>query len=137
MNSESSRWKNMNEFFPQHFRRRKAMRWPLPEFLRRPAPVVREGISIAWSAQLGDDFLEQVLVDCEFLKVKADDYTSCMAFETNRTFDPGQCNAAGSGAIGLIQFMPSTAHLLGTTTEQLAQMTAVEQLAYVRRYFEP
>ena len=32
-----------------------------------------------------------------------------MSFETGGTFDPGIRNAAGSGATGLIQFMPSTA----------------------------
>lgn len=40
-----------------------------------------------------------------------------------------------SGATGLIQFMPATAHGLGTTTAALAAMSAVEQLDYVRRYF--
>lgn len=46
-------------------------------------------------------------------------------------------NAPGSGAIGLIQFMPSTAKGLGTSTSALKQMTAVDQLAYVEKYFAP
>jgi peptidoglycan hydrolase-like protein with peptidoglycan-binding domain len=41
-----------------------------------------------------------------------------------------------SGATGLIQFMPKTAQALGTTTEELRNMTAVEQLDYVWRYFK-
>jgi len=57
-----------------------------------------------------------------------------MDFETGGTFDPAQKNAAGSGATGLIQFMPSTAKELGTTTEDLAKMTRTEQLVYVDRY---
>ena len=57
-----------------------------------------------------------------------------MDFETGGTFDPAQKNAAGSGATGLIQFMPSTAEGLGTTTEDLAKMTRTEQLVYVDRY---
>ena len=57
-----------------------------------------------------------------------------MDFETGGTFDPAQKNAAGSGATGLIQFMPETAKGLGTTTEDLAKMTRTEQLVYVDRY---
>lgn len=62
---------------------------------------------------------------------------ACMAFETGTTFDPAITNRAGSGATGLIQFMPSTAEGLGTTTGQLAKMSAVEQLAWVKDYFRP
>lgn len=42
-----------------------------------------------------------------------------------------------SGATGLIQFLPSTAESLGTTVEELATMSNVEQLDYVERYFRP
>lgn len=41
-----------------------------------------------------------------------------------------------SGATGLIQFMPATAKSLGTTTDELYRMTAVEQLDYVYKYFK-
>jgi len=37
----------------------------------------------------------------------------------------------------LIQFMPATARDLGTTTDVLAKMTAVQQLDYVEKYFRP
>jgi hypothetical protein len=52
-------------------------------------------------------------------------------------FSPSIRNAAGSGATGLIQFMPSTARSLGTTTDALARMTARQQMEYVYRYFAP
>jgi hypothetical protein len=42
-----------------------------------------------------------------------------------------------SGATGLIQFMPSTARKLGTTTAALAAMTGRQQMAWVERYFAP
>lgn len=58
-----------------------------------------------------------------------------IGFETAHTFDPAKKNAAGSGATGLIQFMPSTARSLGTTTDELARMSFAEQLGYVVRYF--
>ena len=49
--------------------------------------------------------------------------------------DPSVKNMAGSGATGLIQFMPQTAANLGTTTDELSRMTPVEQMEYVRKYF--
>jgi hypothetical protein len=51
------------------------------------------------------------------------------------TLNPSEKNKAGSGAMGLIQFMPETAANLGTTTDELSRMTPVEQMEYVRRYF--
>lgn len=58
-----------------------------------------------------------------------------MGFETGGTFSPSEKNKAGSGATGLIQFMPSTAKGLGTSTEELSKMSRTEQLKYVDRYF--
>ncbi|MDH3293764.1 MAG: peptidoglycan-binding protein [Acidimicrobiia bacterium] len=60
-----------------------------------------------------------------------------MSFETGGTFDPAQRNLASSDAVGLIQFMPKTAAALGTSVEELAGMTAEDQLDVVARYFEP
>ena len=57
-----------------------------------------------------------------------------MAFETGGTFDPAEKNKAGSGATGLIQFMPETAKGLGTTTDELAKMTRTEQMKYVEKF---
>ncbi|MBD2102214.1 transglycosylase SLT domain-containing protein [Leptolyngbya sp. FACHB-261] len=58
-------------------------------------------------------------------------------FETGGTWDPSIRNAAGSGATGLIQFMPQTAAELGTSVDDLAAMSAVEQLDYVEAYLRP
>lgn len=48
----------------------------------------------------------------------------------------GKANARNkdSGATGLIQFMPSIAKDLGTSTEELATMSASEQLPFVMKY---
>ena len=59
---------------------------------------------------------------------------AAMSFETGGTFNPGVTNAAGSGATGLIQFMPSTARGLGTSTEELAGMSRARQMHYVEKY---
>jgi hypothetical protein len=61
---------------------------------------------------------------------------AAMAFESGESFKSDVKNAAGSGAVGLIQFMPSTAKGLGTTTEKLAAMSNVDQLDYVKKYFQ-
>lgn len=59
--------------------------------------------------------------------------------ESAGTFSPSVLNTAhpfaDGFATGLIQFIPSTARGLGTTTEALARMTAVQQLEYVYKYF--
>jgi peptidoglycan hydrolase-like protein with peptidoglycan-binding domain len=60
-----------------------------------------------------------------------------MSFESGGTFSPSVRNAAGSGAVGLIQVMPATARALGTTTAELAAMTAEDQLDFVAKYFAP
>ena len=59
-----------------------------------------------------------------------------MYFETAKTFRSDKINPV-SGATGLIQFMPSTARALGTTTQVLKQMSNVDQLFYVRKYLLP
>lgn len=94
-------------------------------------------IKIAWGAKVSAAFKNKVIQICEFLEVSPDFLMSCMAFESGSTFSPSIKNAAGSGAVGLIQFMPLTAKALGTTTDKLSKMTAVEQLDYVKKYFTP
>ncbi|WNM19281.1 transglycosylase SLT domain-containing protein [Flavobacterium capsici] len=58
-----------------------------------------------------------------------------MHWESAGTFSPSITNSIG--ATGLIQFMPSTAIGLGTTTTALRNMTAVQQLDYVLKYYLP
>lgn len=73
----------------------------------------------------------------ERLRTSPDYLMAAMAFESAETFSPTIRNAAGSGAVGLIQFMPNTARALGTTTAALESLTAEQQLVFVQRYFEP
>lgn len=49
-------------------------------------------------------------------------------------FNPGVANFQGSGAVGLIQFMPATAAEMGTSTFELGRMGADRQLDYVYHY---
>lgn len=51
-------------------------------------------------------------------------------------FNPAAVNFKGSGATGLIQFMPATALELNTTTDDLLYMNPVEQMDYVYAYLD-
>lgn len=94
-------------------------------------------LPIAWGAKVSPEFRDKVREVSGRLGVDPSDLMACMAWESGRSFSPNMKNMAGSGATGLIQFMPKTAISLGTTTENLSQMTAVQQLDYVERYFQP
>lgn len=91
----------------------------------------------AWGAKVSQGFRDKVRQIASNLGTDPDFMMACMAFETGETFSPSIKNAAGSGATGLIQFMPSTAQALGTTVDQLAAMSAEQQLDYVEKYFQP
>ena len=56
-------------------------------------------------------------------------------FESGKTWRTNIRNAY-SGAVGLIQFLESTAKNLGTTTDALANMSFAAQLEYVKKYFQ-
>jgi hypothetical protein len=104
---------------------------------KQPSPLSSSTKKIAWGAKVSTAFKNKVVQICTDLGVSPDFLMACMAFETGETFSPSIKNAAGSGATGLIQFMPATAKSLGTTTDKLANMSAVEQLNYVKKYFLP
>ena len=85
---------------------------------------------------MSPEFRKKVFAMAKGMECDASDLMACMAFESGETFSPSVRNAAGSGAVGLIQFMPSTARNLGTSADQLAAMTAEQQLDYVAKYFK-
>lgn len=95
-------------------------------------------MTLAWGARVSPQFRDAVSAMCGRLGIADPSWLmACMAFETGEKFTTDVRNEAGSGAVGLIQFMPQTAALLGTTTEALAAMTSVEQLTVVELYFRP
>lgn len=100
-------------------------------------PEIGDDVRLAWGARVSPEFRSKVRVIAAGLGVNPSDLMTCMAWETGRTFNPAEKNKAGSGATGLIQFMPATAQGLGTTTAALAAMTAVQQLDWVEKYFRP
>jgi hypothetical protein len=97
----------------------------------RPQPT-----KLAWGARVSPEFRRRVREICAGLGCDPNHLMAAMAFESAETFSPSVRNRL-SGATGLIQFMPSTAQRLGTTTDALAAMTPEKQLDYVSRYFSP
>lgn len=81
-------------------------------------------------------FLSGVSGVSERLDIDPNDLLMAISFETVGTFNPAIKNPNGS-ATGLIQFLESTAKGLGTSTAELSQMTATEQLKYVEQYLQP
>ena len=92
---------------------------------------------VAWGARVPSAFKRKAIAVARGLEVNPDFLMAAMAFESAETFSPSIRNAAGSGAVGLIQFMATTAKSLGTTIDALAKLTAEAQLDYVAKYFRP
>jgi hypothetical protein len=86
------------------------------------------------AATTGDKFKQKLRQVAQALQVHPQDLLKVMWFETKGTLDPAKTNSIG--ATGLIQFMPKTAEFLGTTTELLRSMSAVEQLDFVYKYYK-
>lgn len=100
-----------------------------------PLPVDTLG-GLIWGARVSPEFRAKVREIAARQNLDPNWYMAVMAFETGETFSAGERNRAGSGATGLIQFLPSTASGLGTSTQALANMSAVEQLNWVEKYFD-
>jgi hypothetical protein len=99
-------------------------------------PVIR----LAWGKKVSPVFAQKLMRICNEFRWSvehADWLMACMAFETAETFRADIRNAAGSGAIGLIQFMPATIDSLGYDYSEIALMTPEQQLDVVGEYFRP
>lgn len=95
---------------------------------------------LAWGAKVSQVFRDRIQWAADALKMPRDGASwlmACIAWESAETFAPDVKNMAGSGATGLIQFMPSTAASMGTSVVALAAMSAEDQINWVYRYFKP
>jgi hypothetical protein len=109
---------------------------PTFNFLTRGiAAEALSGQQIAWGAKVTAAFKAKLIEIAQNIGVDPNYLISAMAFETGETFSPSIKNP--NGATGLIQFVPDTATGLGTSTADLAAMTAIEQMDYVEKYFLP
>ena len=106
---------------------------PVPQPV--PVPADPSPGKLAWGAKVSDVFRDKVRKIAGDLGCDPNFLMAAMAFETGGTFSPSEKSKAGSGATGLIQFMPNTAIGMGTTTTDLAKMSAEEQLDFVAKFF--
>ncbi len=88
-------------------------------------------------------FIKKVIYTANFLEVEPEHEMFVMWFESRLdhravNYQKGDSKdpfiRCKKRATGLIQFMPATSRMLGTTNLQLLQMSNVEQMEYVQRY---
>lgn len=78
--------------------------------------------------------LNKVIQISNELNIHHDHLMGVMVAESN--LNP-QARNKNSRATGLIQFLPSTAQSLGTSVDALQKMNFIQQLDYVKQYFQP
>ncbi len=82
---------------------------------------------------LGKEFLKRLKEVAKEINCNYKDLLAVLNSESS--LNPKAVNKQ-SGAAGLLQFMPSTAKDLGTSTEEILNMSPIEQLDYVEKYFK-
>lgn len=109
-----------------------------PPIIATPTPGGRVDINgivgVRNNPNVTPAFLREVNAMAERLGTRPEFLLAVMSFESG--LSPTAVNRL-SGATGLIQFLPSTARGLGTSTSALRNMTAMEQLRFVEKYFQP
>ena len=91
------------------------------------------GVKNPGAALKEPEFMKKLQQVAERLGVEQEVLLKVMKFESN--LDPQAVNSM-SKATGLIQFMPDTATGLGTSVEELYNMTATDQLNFVEKYYK-
>ncbi len=81
-----------------------------------------------------EDFEKKVRETAQKLNIPPEWLMAVMHSESR--FDASVANFKGSGATGLIQFMPTTAQDFDITTAKLRNLNHVQQLGYVYAYFD-
>lgn len=99
------------------------------------SPLDPNDFNVVGANKTTKEFRDKVVQIAQRIPAKPLFLMAVMSFETGGTFSPSIINPA-SKAVGLIQFLPSTARGLGTTATKLAQMTAIEQLDFVEKYLK-
>lgn len=118
-----------------------------PELPTDPTPPQAGRPPIAWGARVSRVFRDRIWWIADEITLRQGApfdpnwLMACIAWETGEKFTADVKNMAGSGATGLIQFMPATTDELSEyrgvkiTTAGLAAMTAEDQLSWVFHYF--
>lgn len=95
---------------------------------------VSANLDSKWKAKKSTEFLNKTAAIAKELGGNVNHLMAIMQFESG--IDHRKINPL-SNATGLIQFMPSTARGLGTSTSELLAMNEIQQLDYVRKYLMP
>jgi hypothetical protein len=101
-------------------------------FMNNEKLIFEEKVKAAYRAE----FIAKIKAICIRLDIDPNWLMKVINKESAGTFSPSIKNPTSS-ATGLIQFMADTAKGLGTTTAKLAKMSAIDQLDYVEKYFQP
>lgn len=101
-------------------------------FSSTPAPTANPSYSNTPRVKLDQNFLNKTKEISQRIGCNYKDLLAVMNSESGLN---SQARNPKGGATGLIQFMPATAKMLGTTTEELRKMTPVQQLDYVEKFF--
>lgn len=99
-----------------------------------PAPELYLLDKAEYCAEDKQQFADKVREISQMLGVQPEWLMAVMYSESK--FNPGIFNHKGSGAVGLIQFMPRTANELNVSTQRLQNMSCVQQMEYVYMYLE-
>ena len=89
-----------------------------------------------WSKKqphLTDQFYSRIVEISQKIKCNPEHLMAVINLESAKSFSPSKKNPTSS-ATGLIQFTSASAQDLGTTVQDLAKMSALEQLDYVEKY---
>lgn len=85
--------------------------------------------------KVSEEFIEKVKSISRYLEINPNWLMVVIELETAGTFSASITNKLGY--TGLIQFGKKTAFDLGTSTDDLRKMDAIEQLDWVKEYFKP
>jgi peptidoglycan hydrolase-like protein with peptidoglycan-binding domain len=100
--------------------------------VKRSSPQARQ---VDTTAIQDPDFNAKLDKVAKALGIESDVLRRIIKFETAGSFSPTSQDPSGV-SIGLIGFTRPTARALGTSREELAKMTAVEQLDYVYKFYK-
>lgn len=95
--------------------------------------------NLIWSTKVNCEFRKKVIKICQelwpddYLKM-ANNLMALMHLETEGTFDPSKVNSLGF--VGLVQIGADARKDLGVSKDRLRNMSAVEQLDWVKKYFQ-
>lgn len=90
---------------------------------------------LIYEDKVSSEFIAKVKDVSRRLNINPNWLMAIIHFESAGSFSPSCRNKLGY--TGLIQFGKSASKRIGTTTDKLAKMTAVQQLEYVYKYYRP